>query len=92
MLPVMGGLHVVEAAGHTPGHTSFFTPSASVLFVRDSLVSEETGLHGLRGTNNWDQAKADDAVRKQAALGARLVCPGHGAVFSEAVGKFPKSG
>ena len=46
--PVMGGLHVVEAAGHTPGHISFFTPSASVLFVGDSLVSEETGLHGLR--------------------------------------------
>ena len=92
VLPVLGGLRVVETAGHTPGHVSFFAPSAGVLFVGDSLVSEETGLRGSRGANNWDQAKADDAVRKQAALGARLVCPGHGAVVSEAVGKFPKLG
>ncbi|MGD0613590.1 MAG: MBL fold metallo-hydrolase [Anaerolineales bacterium] len=92
VLPVLGGLRVVETAGHTPGHVSFFAPSAGVLFVGDSIVSEETGLRGSRGANNWDQAKADDAVRKQAALGARLVCPGHGAVVSEAVGKFPKLG
>jgi glyoxylase-like metal-dependent hydrolase (beta-lactamase superfamily II) len=92
VLPVLGGLRVVATAGHTPGHVSFFAPSAGVLFVGDSLVSEETGLRGSRGANTWDQAKADEAVRKQAALGARFVCPGHGAPVSEAAGKFPKLG
>jgi glyoxylase-like metal-dependent hydrolase (beta-lactamase superfamily II) len=26
VLPVLGGLHIVETAGHTPGHISFFAP------------------------------------------------------------------
>jgi len=90
VLPVLGGLRVVETVGHTPGHVSFFAPSAGVLFVGDSLVSEESGLRGSRGANTWDQAKADESVRKQAVLGARLVCPGHGAVVGEAAGKFPR--
>jgi glyoxylase-like metal-dependent hydrolase (beta-lactamase superfamily II) len=90
VLPVLGGLRVVETVGHTPGHVSFFATSAGVLFVGDSLVSEESGLRGSRGANTWDQVKADQAVRKQAALGARLICPGHGAVVDEAIGKFPR--
>jgi glyoxylase-like metal-dependent hydrolase (beta-lactamase superfamily II) len=88
-LPVLGGLCVLETFGHTPGHLSFFAPSAGILFVGDSIVSEETGLRGSRGANNWDQAKSDESVRKQAALGARIVCSGHGPVVMDAAGKFP---
>jgi hypothetical protein len=40
--------------------------------------------------NTWDEAKADESARKQAALGAQIVCPGHGAVVKEAGNKFPK--
>jgi glyoxylase-like metal-dependent hydrolase (beta-lactamase superfamily II) len=90
VLPVLGGLRVVETPGHTPGHVSFFAPAAGVLFVGDSLVAEATGLRGSTGMNTWDQAKADESVRKQAALGARLVCPGHGPVVPDAAGKFPQ--
>jgi len=90
VLPILGGLRVVETPGHTPGHISFYSPSAGILFVGDSLVSETTGLRGSRGANNWDLEKANQAVRRQAALGARIVCPGHGAVVTEAAGKFPQ--
>ncbi len=90
VLPVLGGLRVLATRGHTPGHVSFFAPGAGVLFVGDSLVSEETGLRGSTGMNTWDQAQADESVRKQATLGARFVCPGHGAVVTDAAGKFPK--
>jgi glyoxylase-like metal-dependent hydrolase (beta-lactamase superfamily II) len=89
-LPALGGLRVVETFGHTPGHISLFAPSAGVLFVGDSLVSEKNGLRGSLGSNTWDQARANEAVRKQAALGARIVCPGHGPVVMDAVGKFPR--
>ena len=90
VLPVLGGLRVLETFGHTPGHLSFFAPSVGILFVGDSIVSEESGLRGSTGSNNWDQAKSDESVRKQAALGAHIVCSGHGPVVMEAAGKFPQ--
>jgi glyoxylase-like metal-dependent hydrolase (beta-lactamase superfamily II) len=90
VLPVLGGLRVVDTPGHTPGHISFYAPSAGILFVGDSLVSQPTGLRGSSGDNNWDLEKANEAVRKQAALGAHIVCPGHGAVVIDAAGKFPQ--
>jgi glyoxylase-like metal-dependent hydrolase (beta-lactamase superfamily II) len=87
--PVLGGLRVVETPGHTPGHVSFFAPSTGILFCGDSIVSEQTGLRGSRGANNWDQTKSDESVRKQAALGATIVCSGHGPVVTDAADKFP---
>jgi glyoxylase-like metal-dependent hydrolase (beta-lactamase superfamily II) len=90
VLPVQGGLRVVETLGHTPGHISLFAPSAGILFCGDSIVSGEDGLRGSSGANNWDQAKSDESVRKQAALGARILCSGHGPVVMDATGKFPQ--
>jgi glyoxylase-like metal-dependent hydrolase (beta-lactamase superfamily II) len=90
ILPVLGGLRVVETLGHTPGHISLFAPSAGILFCGDSIVSGEDGLRGSSGANNWDQAKSDESVRKQAALGARILCSGHGPVVMDAAGKFPQ--
>jgi len=90
VLPVQGGLRVVETLGHTPGHISLFAPSAGILFCGDSIVSGEDGLRGSSGANNWDQAKSDESVRKQAALGARILCSGHGPVVMDAAGKFPQ--
>ena len=87
--PVLGGLRVVETPGHTPGHISLFAALAGILFCGDSIVSEEGGLRGSTGANNWDQASSDESVRKQAALGASIVCSGHGPVVLEAAGKFP---
>ena len=89
-LPVLGGLQVVATPGHTPGHISLFAASVGVLFCGDLIVSEEAGLRGSRGANNWDQAKSDESVRRQAALGARIVCSGHGPVVMDADGKFPE--
>ena len=89
ILPALGGLRVIETPGHTPGHISFFAPSAAILFCGDSIVSEESGLRGSSGANTWDQAKSDESVRKQAALGVHIVCSGHGPVVMDAQGKFP---
>jgi glyoxylase-like metal-dependent hydrolase (beta-lactamase superfamily II) len=89
VLPVLGGLRVVATIGHTPGHISLFAPAASVLFCGDSMVTDENGIHGSRPQFTWDKAKAIEAVKKQAALGARIVCSGHGPVVMDAGGKFP---
>ena len=89
VLPVLGGLRVVDTAGHTPGHISLFAPAAGVLFCGDSMVSTEQALLGSRPGLTWDQARAADAVRRQAALSPKIVCPGHGPVVMDAAGKFP---
>jgi glyoxylase-like metal-dependent hydrolase (beta-lactamase superfamily II) len=90
VLPVLGGLRVVETVGHTPGHISLFAPKSGVLFPGDSMVSDDTGLQGSRPAVTWDAAKANESVRKQAALGANIVLPGHGPVVRDAKDKFPK--
>ena len=89
-LPALGELRVLETPGHTPGHISLFAPSVRVLFCGDSIVSDENGLRGSTGANNWDQPKSDESVRIQAALGAQIVCSGHGPVVMDAAGKFPQ--
>ena len=90
MLDVLGGLQVVDTPGHTPGHLSFFAPSANILFVGDSMVSDDNGLYRSVKDDTWDHIKAIESVRKQTALGASIVCPGHGPVVREAVGKYPQ--
>lgn len=88
-LPVLGGLRVVETPGHTPGHISLFSPTMSVLFCGDSIVADEKGLQGSRPGITWDETRARESERKQAALGARIVCSGHGPVVMDANGKIP---
>jgi glyoxylase-like metal-dependent hydrolase (beta-lactamase superfamily II) len=82
-------LVVVETPGHTPGHISLFAPSAGVLFCGDSIVSDQNTLQGSRPGITWNESKARESERKQAALGAQIVCSGHGPVVMDAVGKFP---
>jgi glyoxylase-like metal-dependent hydrolase (beta-lactamase superfamily II) len=88
-LPVLGGLQVLETPGHTPGHISLFSPSTGVLFCGDSIVADENGLHGSRPGLTWDEGQARASERKQAGLGARIVCSGHGPIVTDAEGKFP---
>jgi glyoxylase-like metal-dependent hydrolase (beta-lactamase superfamily II) len=89
ILPALGGLRVVDTKGHTPGHISFFAPAVGVLFCGDSLVTDKDGIHGSRSGLTWDDAKARESERKQAYLGASIVCSGHGPVIMNATGKFP---
>jgi len=88
-LPILGGLRVLDTPGHTPGHISLFSESTGVLFCGDSMVSEN-GLQGSRPAVTWDSVNAKESVAKQAALGARIVCSGHGPVVMDAEGKFPQ--
>ncbi len=89
VLPVLNGLRVVDTSGHTPGHISLYAPAAKILFCGDSMVSDEAGLHGSRPGLTWDDSRARQSERKQADLGAAIVCPGHGPVVRDAAGKFP---
>ena len=91
VLPILGGLTVLETPGHTPGHLSFYVPAAAALFCGDSIVVDPEGnLHGSRQGLTWDDKAAAESVRSQAALGAHTVCSGHGPVATNVTPeKFP---
>ncbi len=90
MLPALGGLQVVNTFGHTPGHISLFSPSAKVLFAGDSMRSSDDRLMPSPLANTWDEAKMRASIKIQAALGAEVVCVGHGATIKDAANKFPQ--
>ena len=88
ILPVLGGLRVIDTAGHTPGHVSFFAPAAGILFCGDSMVTDESGIHGSLSGLTWNEEQARASEKNQVELGANIVCSGHGPVVMDAEGKF----
>ena len=77
-LPLLGGLEVLDTAGHTPGHLSFYSPSTGVLFAGDSITVRGRGLASALRSTTWDEAGARRSFDAQVALRPRYVCAGHG--------------
>ncbi len=77
VLPLHGGIRVVESFGHTLGHVCYYLVKEKLLFTGDCL----TNTNGLTGslppyTANMDLAKA--TVKKIAALAPDSLAFGHG--------------
>ena len=77
VLPIHGGIRVVESFGHSTGHVSYHALAEDLLIAGDCLFN----IDGLSGslpqyTANMDQAK--QTVGKLAELGADSICFGHG--------------
>jgi len=89
IIPILGGLQVIETIGHTPGHISLFLASAGILFSGDSIVTGKDKLYSSRSSVTWDRQEADKSVRRQAGLEVKILCPGHGPVVMNARDKFP---
>ena len=89
VLPVLGGLRVLDTPGHAPGHISLYAPAAGVLFCGDSLRISEHRTVLTRLDKMEDPAKAGESIRRLAGLGARILCAGHGPPLMDAAGKIP---
>lgn len=77
ILPVLGGLQVLDSAGHTPGHLSFYQPERAILFVGDSIIKRHNVPSPAFGPNCWDELRAREAFERQMALKPRHICGGH---------------
>jgi len=88
ILPGLGGLHVIETSGHTPGHLSFFASASGILFAGDSIAYRNGKMRRPFALVTWDEQLALASLRKQAALQPQIVCLGHGPVVYEASQKF----
>jgi len=77
VLPVAGGLRVVHAPGHTPGHIALYAPERDTLFAGDAFGNWfGLGLPFAPFTHDMDEAKR--SIRRLAALEFDVALPGHG--------------
>jgi len=87
-LPILERLWVVPTPGHTPGHISFYSAAAKILFAGDSVRSAYGKLICSSGKFTWNEKDAFDSMRLQEAMKPQTVCVGHGPVIRNAVMKF----
>lgn len=86
VLPMHGGVRVIEKFGHTLGHVSYLLLAENLLVVGDCLVNHE-GLAGSMPQYTADAAKAQATVKKLAALAPDSLAFGHGPAIVGGVGE-----
>jgi glyoxylase-like metal-dependent hydrolase (beta-lactamase superfamily II) len=93
-LPFAGGLRVVHAPGHTPGHIALHAQGRHALFAGDALMN----VWGLRlplAMSTHDMEQARRTARRLAELEFDVALPGHGApvigLASEKIGAWAKA-
>ncbi len=79
----IGGLTVIEAPGHTPGHLAFWEERTRVLILGDVLfhmqpLTLRTTLSEPFRFATFDRAANLASARKLAALDPETICFGHG--------------
>ena len=77
-LPFAGGLQVIHAPGHTPGHIALYAAERRTLFAGDALMNVG-GLHLPLSTSSHDMEQAKRSLRRLSELDFDIALPGHGA-------------
>ncbi len=90
ILTILGGLEVLATPGHTPGHTSFYSAGKRLLIAGDSFRATGGKLSFDPAPVHWNYTIGLTSCRKQATLGAALVCCGHGPALRNP--EFPRAG
>jgi len=81
LLPVLGGVRVIDTPGHTLGHICLYLPQAKVLIAGDALRVENGELGRPAPTLNADQALSLASLKKLAALDIETVICYHGGLY-----------
>ena len=84
----IGGLKVIEAPGHTPGHLAFWEERTRVLILGDVLfhlnpMTLRRGLTEPFRFATFDRAANLASARRLAALEPEIVCFGHGSPLAD---------
>lgn len=78
-LPVLGGLRVLAAPGHTREQHAFYSPAAGVLFAGDALNTRDGRLQTTPPRITADRAAAERTAIRLLQLAPRDIACGHGA-------------
>lgn len=76
-LPVLGGMQIVHAPGHTPGSISFYFPERSLLLVGDAMQHKFGRLMLPSRLFTEDMDAATRSVHKLASLDFETLCFSH---------------
>jgi glyoxylase-like metal-dependent hydrolase (beta-lactamase superfamily II) len=72
-----GGLDVIHAPGHTPGHIALHARARRVLFAGDSFMNP-AGLFPPQAVSSHDMDEAKRTIARLAELDFDIALPGHG--------------
>ncbi len=87
VLPLHGGIKVVEAFGHTTGHVVYLLLKEELMLAGDCL-NNVSGLAGSMPQYTADMPRAKETVKKLATLEPDSIVFGHGpAIVGGAAGK-----
>jgi len=93
-LPFAGGLRVIHAPGHTPGHIALYSRAHRALFTGDALMNA-WGLRLPLAMSSHDMGQARRTVGQLAQLEFEVALPGHGAPIigraSEKIGAWARA-
>jgi glyoxylase-like metal-dependent hydrolase (beta-lactamase superfamily II) len=78
----IGGLTIVDAAGHTPGSIFLYDPQRKVLFAGDTLRLEGGKVVAGPKQYVWDENKENQSIAKLTGLDFNIMLPGHGDVLT----------
>ena len=78
VLPYAGGLRVIHAPGHTPGHIALHARERGALFAGDALMNT-LGLRLPMSMSSHDMNQARASAARLSELEYDIALPGHGA-------------
>jgi glyoxylase-like metal-dependent hydrolase (beta-lactamase superfamily II) len=84
------GMRIIETPGHTSGHISVFEPATGILVAGDALRTSN-GLEGSDPQYTESTTKANESVRKLAAMDVKAILPGHGEPLTAGASKALKA-
>ncbi len=77
VLPINGGLHVISAPGHTPGHIAFYLPKDRILFAGDAVTIVNKHPDAITDARTNDTVTAKKTFTRLMDLKPAIVCAGH---------------
>ena len=85
-IPLLGGLDVIAAPGHTADHTAFYSPATGILIAGDAIltVGNKLSVSSKLISHDYDQARASAIVL--AELNPVIFAAGHGKPYSHDMG------
>lgn len=76
-LPILGGLRVISAPGHTPGQIVFFLPEEKILFAGDAITIVNKKPDAITDARTGDVELAKKTFSTLMKLDPEIICAGH---------------